>query len=394
MKTFCRETWVEVDLDAIRTNVTSLRIHLPEKTSIMAVVKADGYGHGSVQVAREALASGASELAVAMLDEAIVLRTAGITAPILVLGYTPIDSVHLARIYDVQLTVYHAEWVRQASESCLQDSSDLPALNIHLKLDTGMGRIGLREIDDLLAIVELIQHAPYIQWAGIFTHFACADEPDTTHVKAQHERFQEMLSALREAGYALPRIHCCNSAAAIAFPEWGYDLVRFGIGLYGLYPSEYIKQLGILELKPALSLKTRVTHVKRVPHPYTVSYGATYLAKANELIATLPIGYADGFSRSLSNRGAVLHNGQRASIVGKVCMDQIMVRLEDNEANVGDEVVLYGRQGNEEISLDEVAGMLGTINYEVACMLNYRVPRVYLRDGQIVEICHRIRNKC
>lgn len=394
MKTFCRDTWVEVDLDAIRANVASLRNHLSEKTAIMAVVKADGYGHGAVQVACEALDAGATELAVAMLDEAIILRSEGITAPILVLGYTPVDSIGLARKHDVQLTAYHEQWIRQASEICLQDCANLSPLQIHLKLDTGMGRIGIRETQDLLAIVELLQQSPLLQWSGIFTHFACADEPDLTHVRAQHERFLEMLSHLREAGYTLPRVHCCNSAAAIAFPEWGYDLVRFGIGLYGLYPSAHIKQLGIIQLQSALSLKTRITHVKRVPHPYTVSYGATYLAGANELIATLPIGYADGFSRNLSNRGTVLHNGKRASVVGKVCMDQIMVKLEDSEAFVGDEVVLYGKQGDEEVSLDEVAGLLGTINYEVACMLNYRVPRVYLRDGQIVEICQRIQNKC
>ncbi|MGD8192631.1 alanine racemase [Brevibacillus ginsengisoli] len=394
MKTYCRDTWIEIDLDAIRANVTSLRNHLSEKTAIMAVVKADGYGHGAVQVAREALAAGASELAVAMIDEAILLRNAGITAPILVLGYTPIDSIRQARKHDVQLTVYHSEWIRQASEICQQESSDLPDLRIHLKLDTGMGRIGIRETEDLLAIVELLQQSPLLQWSGIFTHFACADEEDLTHVRAQHDRFQEMLSVLRDAGYSLPRVHCCNSAAAIAFPEWGYDLVRFGIGLYGLYPSAHIKRLGIIELHSALSLKTRITHLKRMPYPYTVSYGATYTAGSNELIATLPIGYADGFSRNLSNRGTVLHNGQRASVVGNVCMDQMMVRLEDNEAEVGDEVVVYGKQGDEEVSLDEVAQLLGTINYEVACMLNARMPRVYLRDGRIVEIYQRTQCKC
>lgn len=394
MKAFCRDTWVEVDLDAIRGNVLALRRHIPAGTNIMAVVKADGYGHGAVHVAREALASGASELAVAMLDEAMILRDAGIAAPILVLGYTPVESIDQARKYGVELTAYHAEWIRQAAEICAKDSSGLPPLRIQLKLDTGMGRIGIRQTAELLSIVKLLTQFENLEWAGIFTHFACADEADTRHVREQHDRFMAMLSALREAGYSLPKVHCCNSAAAIAFPEWGYDLVRFGIGLYGLYPSAHIKQLDVITLRPALQLKTKIAHVKRPNEPYTVSYGATYTAEANEQIATLPIGYADGFSRSLSNRGTALHNGRRVSLVGRVCMDQIMVKIEDNEAKVGDEVVLYGKQGSEEISLDEVAEALGTINYEVACMLNYRLPRVYVREGQIVDICHRIHNKC
>lgn len=396
MKAFCRDTWVEVDLDAIRLNVQSLRNHLPASTHIMAIVKADGYGHGSVQIANQALASGATELGVAMLDEAIVLRNAGITAPILVLGYTPIDSIGLAKQWNIQLTAYHREWITQATSVLekTETDSEEARVGIHIKLDTGMGRLGIRENSELLAMIESVQLSDFLEWSGIYTHFACADEEDTTHVREQHDRFQSMLLVVTDAGYQLPKVHCCNSAAAMAFPEWGYDMVRFGIGLYGLYPSSYIKQQQIMNLYPALRLITKVAHVKQPDHAYTVSYGATYKAEANVQVATLPIGYADGFSRLLSNCGYVLHRGMRVPVIGRVCMDQIMVRIDNENAHVGDEIVIYGRQGEEEISLDEVAEQLGTINYEVACMLNYRLPRVYLRDGSVVDICHRIHNKC
>ncbi|QQE74875.1 alanine racemase [Brevibacillus composti] len=386
MKPFCRDTWVEVDLNAIRANVEAFRRHIPAATGIMAVVKADGYGHGAVHVGQEALSSGADSLAVAMLDEAVVLREAGITAPVLVLGYTPVESVAIASRWGIELTASHAEWVEQA-EAELTRAGAQP-IGIHIKTDTGMGRLGVRDADELLQVVEALEHSPHLNWTGIFTHFACADEEDTSHARAQHERFQALLSALRTAGKTLPRVHCCNTAAAMVFPEWGYDTIRLGIGLYGLYPSPYLKQQAVLQLTPALSLKTRIAHVKTAAEAMTVSYGATYTAKPGETIATLPIGYADGFSRLLSNRGAVLHAGSRAPIVGRVCMDQIMVKIQSETAQVGDEVVLYGRQGMEEISLDEVAGLVGTINYEIPCMLNYRIPRVYRRDGEVTEVFH------
>lgn len=386
MKPFCRDTWVEVDLDAIRANVQTFRQHLPNHTGIMAVVKADGYGHGSVQVGKEALAAGATSLAVAMLDEAVVLRQAGIEAPILVLGYTPVESVEIASRLQVELTAYSEEWIFQA-DRLLQSAAASP-VGIHVKTDTGMGRLGVRTPDELLRVVDALESSDRLAWTGIFTHFACADEADTTHVRRQHDRFQSLLQALRTAGKTLPKVHCCNTAAAIAFPEWGYDTIRLGIGLYGLYPSPYMKEQAAVCLQPALSLKTRIAHVKTAEEPFTVSYGATYTAQPGEQVATLPIGYADGYSRLLSNRGTVLYRGSRAPIVGRVCMDQIMVRIEQGTAQVNDEVVLYGKQGEEEISLDEVASLLGTINYEVPCMLNHRIPRVYLRQGKEVAVVH------
>ncbi|WP_126425054.1 alanine racemase [Brevibacillus marinus] len=393
MKPYCRDTWIEVDLDAIGANVRAFREHIPASAAIMAVVKADGYGHGAVHVAREALASGADSLAVAMLDEALVLRRAGIQAPILVLGYTPVDAVQQAIEWDVALTVYHASWVEEVVR-CWQPGAGSQRLAVHIKVDTGMGRLGVRTEAELREVAEAVAASPLLSWEGIYTHFACADEPDPTHVKGQHQRFRELLDGLRAQGFALPKVHCCNSAAATVFPEWAYDAIRLGISLYGLAPSAYLRQQGIVRLTPALTLKTKIAHVKTADEPLTISYGATYTAKPGEQIATLPIGYADGFSRLLSNRGTALHNGRRVPIVGRVCMDQTMVRIDAGDARVGDEVVLYGRQGSEEITLDEVAELLGTINYEVACMLNYRIPRVYRKNGRIVDFCHRIHNKC
>ncbi|TKI57632.1 alanine racemase [Brevibacillus antibioticus] len=391
MKSFCRDTWVEVDLDAIRANLETFKRHLPEKTGIMAVVKADGYGHGAVHVGKEALASGADSLAVALLDEALILRRAGIKAPILVLGYTPVESIVTASELEVELTAYSVEWITEAND--ILQKNDHKPVGIHVKTDTGMGRLGVRTKKDLLALVGALEESPKLKWTGIFTHFACADEPDTTHVRRQHDLFQSFLQALREANKALPTVHCCNTAAAIAFPDWGYDTIRLGIGLYGLYPSLYMKERADVTLAPALALKTRIAHVKKGDEPFTVSYGATYTAQPDEWIATLPIGYADGYSRLLSNRGEVLYNGSRYPIAGRVCMDQIMVSLNSTEADVDDEVVLYGKQGDEEISLDEIADLLGTINYEVPCMLNYRIPRLYLRAQKVTDVFHPLTMK-
>lgn len=389
MKPFVRDTWIEIDLDAIRANVQAIQDHIPAGTRVMAVVKADGYGHGSVEVSRAALAAGATMLGVAMLDEAIVLRRAGIKAPILVLGYTPVDGVVQANEWDVELTAYHDDWVEEA-DRLLTVAEVARPLGIHVKIDTGMGRLGVRTEDELHVLTTRLVSAKNLQWTGIFTHFACADEADTAHVLAQHARFATLLTFLKQQGFVLPTVHCCNTAAAIAFPSWGYDMIRFGIGLYGLYPSMFLKSRRDLELTPALSLKTRIAHLKTAQEPMTVSYGATYTAEKGELIATLPIGYADGFPRALSNRGFALHAEQRVPIVGRVCMDQTMIRIDGAAAHVGDEVVLYGSQGEEEISLDEAAALLGTINYEVPCMLNFRVPRVYMREKEIVGVSHRI----
>lgn len=387
MTKLCREVWIEVDLDAIKKNLRAIRRHIPNKSKIMAVVKANGYGHGSVEVARHALENGASELAVASVEEGIVLRKAGITAPILVLGFTSLSCVKKSAAWNIELTAFQVDWIQKANK-ILENEESTDRLGIHINVDTGMGRLGLRTKEELLAVVKALTASKFLRWAGIYTHFSTADEPDTTLTKLQHDKFISFLSFLKNQGIELPTVHMNNTAAAIAFPEYSADMIRLGIGMYGLYPSDYIKQLNLVKLEPALSLKARIAYVKTMrTEPRTVSYGATYIAEPDEVIATLPVGYADGYSRELSNRGIVLHRGRRVRVAGRVTMDMIMVSLgEDGEGKQGEEVVIYGQQKGAEITVDEVADMLNTINYEVVSTLSRRIPRFYIRDGEIIKV--------
>ncbi|AFJ62628.1 alanine racemase [Bacillus velezensis YAU B9601-Y2] len=386
MKKLCREVWIEVDLDAIKKNVRAIRRHIPNTSKIMAVVKANAYGHGSVEVARQALESGASELAVASVEEGIVLRRAGITAPILVLGFTALSCVKKSAVWNITLSAFQVSWIKKANR-ILEKEADSKRLSIHINVDTGMGRLGVRTEEDLLAVVKALKSSTYLSWDGIFTHFSTADEPDTELTMLQHEKFISFLRFLKNQDITLPTVHMCNTAAAIAFPEFSADMIRLGIGLYGLYPSASIKELNLVDLTPALSLKARIAYVKAmVTDPRTVSYGATYIAEPGEIIATIPIGYADGYSRALSNRGFILHRGRRVPVAGRVTMDMIMVSLGENEGKQGEEVVIYGKQQGAEISVDEIAEMLGTISYEVLSVLSRRVPRFYFRDGKIIKI--------
>ncbi|MGL3755534.1 alanine racemase [Bacillus velezensis] len=386
MKKLCREVWIEVDLDAIKKNVRAIRRHIPNTSKIMAVVKANAYGHGSVEVARQALESGASELAVASVEEGIVLRRAGITAPILVLGFTALSCVKKSAVWNITLSAFQVSWIKKANR-ILEKEADSKRLSIHINVDTGMGRLGVRTEEELLAVVKALKSSTYLSWDGIFTHFSTADEPDTELTMLQHEKFISFLRFLKNQDITLPTVHMCNTAAAIAFPEFSADMIRLGIGLYGLYPSASIKELNLVDLTPALSLKARIAYVKAmVTDPRTVSYGATYIAEPGEIIATIPIGYADGYSRALSNRGFILHRGRRVPVVGRVTMDMIMVSLGENEGKQGEEVVIYGKQQGAEISVDEIAEMLGTISYEVLSVLSRRVPRFYFRDGKIIKI--------
>lgn len=386
MQKLCREVWIEVNLDAIKRNIQAIQAHIPKKSKIMAVVKANAYGHGSVEVARQALESGATELAVASLEEGIVLRRAKIEAPILVLGFTPLDCVKKATTWKIDLSGLHADWINQANAILAEDESQ-HQLGIHVNVDTGMGRLGVRTKEELLAVVQALEKSEYLRWDGIFTHFSTADEPDPDFTLLQHSIFIDFLRFLKKQGIILPTVHMNNTAAAIAFPEFSADMIRLGIGLYGLYPSQYIESLDAVQLKPALSLKARISFVKAmVTKPRTVSYGATYVAKPNDVIATIPIGYADGYSRALSNRGFMLFRGKRVPIAGRVTMDMTMISLGEMKAKEGEEVVIYGRQKGGEISVDEIAEMLNTINYEVIATLSRRVPRFYRRGGKVIKI--------
>lgn len=383
---YYRDTVAEVDLDAIRHNVRQFRRHLPESVRLMAVVKADAYGHGAVPVARAALSAGADSLAVAFLDEALELREAGVSSPILVMGYTPPRAVGEAIKNDVTLTVYSEEVVEALG---CQVAREGRSVDVHVKVDTGMGRIGLLE-EDFPAFLRHFARFPRLRIGGVYTHFACADEPDKGYTHFQHRCLLRFLDQLREAGMDTPLVHCSNSAAAIALPEYRHALVRIGIGMYGYYPSEELNRR-VIRLKPALTLKTRIVRLKRPPKGTGISYGKTVTVDGSRWIATIPVGYADGLSRRLSNRGSALVKGRRVPIVGRVCMDQTMLDVtEAMPVSVGDEVVLYGRQGDEVICVDEVARLLDTISYEVTCAVGWRVPRVYLEGGKPVEVINRL----
>ncbi|HJV45472.1 MAG TPA: alanine racemase [Bacillota bacterium] len=373
---YYRHTWVEVDLDAITHNVMEFRRHLSSATQIMAVVKADGYGHGAVPVAKAALDAGATYLGIALLDEAIQLREAGIEAPILILGYTPPEFVETAIQYNITMAVYHEDLISHIDKSAAKLGKKA---KIHLKVDTGMGRIGVRSKEELDVLVARAYQCRSVYLEGVFTHFSCADDEDTEYTAKQHHNFIKAVQS-----YDIPIIHCSNSAAGILYPEWGYNMMRLGISLYGQYPSEYTMNKRIV-LKPAFSLKSKISHLKSVPAGTAISYGATYVTQEESRIASVPIGYADGFSRSLSNRGYAIVGGKRVPIIGRVCMDQLMLDVTNiADCGIGDEVVFIGEQIEESISVDDMANLLQTINYEVTCMIDKRVPRVYVKSGEVV----------
>jgi alanine racemase len=373
---FYRDTWVEVNLNAISHNVKSMKHHIGEDTEIIAVVKANGYGHGAVQVANTALNSGASMLAVAFLDEAIALRNSGIEAPILILGATRAADAQLAITYNVTLTVFSLDWLNEAKQHI-----ETGELNLHVKLDTGMSRLGVRESEDLVPLFKFVEESSQFAITGIYTHFATADEMDLRYFHTQYEKFQDLLS---NVSYQDLLVHCGNSATGLRFPSKLYNAVRLGISMYGLSPSIEIKNELPFKLEEAFSLQAKLVHVKKIPKGTKVSYGATYEAEEDEWIGTIPIGYADGWIRSLKDSD-ILIEGKRAPLIGRICMDQCMVRL-PYELPIGTAVILIGKQHNERIPVDEVAKRLDTINYEVTCMISSRVPRKFVRDRRIVEI--------
>lgn len=368
---FYRDTWVEVDLNCIYENVQNMKKHLPADVAIIAVVKANAYGHGAYQVAKTALKAGASCLAVALLDEALELRKQGIDAPILILGWVRPEDVQIAAEHNITLTVFQLDWLVKAKEFLKEDQS----VTFHLKVDTGMGRIGVREQSEADEIIDFILEHPEFKMTGVFTHFATADELDVTYFQMQYTRFLTSLHWLKDRQINVETVHCANSATGLRFPDKVFNAVRLGISMYGLTPSLEIKDVLPFPLKEAFSLKSKLVHVKQIGPGERVSYGGTYKSNENEWIGTVPIGYADGWIRKLKS-AEVLVNGERCPIVGRICMDQMMIRLE-KEVPVGTEVTLIGRQLHGEISIDEIAKLLDTINYEIPCMISPRVPRTY-----------------
>jgi alanine racemase len=371
-----RPVWAEIDLDAIRHNLAEIRCLIGDMVDIMAVVKAEAYGHGAVEIARTVMDNGASWLGVSLPEEGIALRRAGIKAPILV--FEPLQSGQAGFFleYDLTATVCIPEMVGSLSSEALKLGK---TARVHVKVDTGMGRVGVK-VDQAPGFIREIKELPGIDVNGVYSHLATADELDKSYAQGQIKRFAGLVDALKAANLLPPKIHLANSAAVIDLPESYFNMVRPGIMLYGLYPSSQVNRENI-DLKPVLSLKTKAVFVKRVPEQTGISYGLRYHTRKETTIVTVPIGYADGWSRLLTHKAEALINGKRFPIVGSICMDQCMVDVGNEPVSLGQEVVLIGEQGQEKITVDTLAGSLGTINYEVTCMLSTRVPRVYKRSS-------------
>ncbi|HCT64513.1 MAG TPA: alanine racemase [Lachnospiraceae bacterium] len=382
-----RRTVAEIDLDAIDFNIKSIRKRVPMGTKILGTIKADGYGHGAVEVAEVLRQNGVEMFSVALLDEAVYLRKNGITESILLLGFTPAHCAEEIVKYDIIQTISSYREATIVSAAAVKLGK---IAKIHIKIDTGMGRIGFFPCDESVEEIVKICQLDGIEIDGMFTHFAISDCTDKTFTSVQKGKFFYIIDELRKRGISIPHKHCANSAGIMDFDDLFLDMVRPGIILYGMYPSdEVIKEN--LPLKPAMCLKTQVSFIKDVDEKTSIGYGRTYFAKGKRKIATLPVGYADGFCRLLSNKGFVIIHGQKAPIVGRICMDQCMVDItEIDGVNIEDEVVLMGKMGNEEISADDIAKLIGTINYEVVCMVDKRVPRVYIKNGNVVKVVNHL----
>ncbi len=374
--------WAEIDLNAIAHNVREIRRITDPKAGLMVAVKANAYGHGIIEVAGQALKSGADALGVARVSEGIRLRKAGIDAPVLVFGYTIPSEASRLYEFDLIQTVYSYETARALSDTA---SSLGLKINIHLKVDTGMGRLGLlpdnlrdAPADSAVKEVKSITGLSNLKLEGIFTHFATADWSDKSYAEKQFQIFSNFLNQLSKAGLKFSVRHAANSGAIIDMPQTHLDMVRAGISTYGLYPSDEIDKSRI-KLLPAMSLKARIIHLKKVPAGFMVSYGITHETKKPTTIATIPAGYGDGLSRLMSSNGHMLVHGQKAPIIGRVCMDLTMIDVGHiPEVKIEDEVVIFGHQGSASISADEIAELTGTINYEVVTRILDRVPRVYI----------------
>ncbi|HHT77945.1 MAG TPA: alanine racemase [Clostridiaceae bacterium] len=389
MDRFPSRTWAEIDLDALAHNMREIRKFTAPSAEVMAVVKADAYGHGAIQVAKVFLENGASRLAVSMIDEAIELRNSGIDAPILTLNHT--DPRRASEVIEnrIDQTVYSVEFAKALSDNALAAGRKV---NIHIKIDTGMRRVGFAEGCQSVEQIMQIADMPGISIEGIFTHYAVADTEDDAFTRSQYRVFTEIIQSLENRGIDIPIKHICNSAGTLRFPETHMDMVRVGIIAYGMIPPGCPPPYRPILLKPAMTLKSNVVHVKTIKPGDTVSYGRKYESRDTETIATIPIGYADGYTRRLSGKADVLLHGQRAPVIGTICMDMCMIRIDSvrESVKIGDEVVLFGRQLYKDdeffLSVDEISELSDTINYEITCLIGKRVPRVYMQEGQIIHM--------
>lgn len=382
MEKIFRPVWAEIDLDRIKYNIRNIKELVGDK-EIVAVIKADAYGHGAIDVAPILLDNGASRLAVATLTEGMELRRSGIDAPIIILGYTPTEFGEDIVGFDIEQTIYTFKDAKELSDEAEKLGKKA---KIHIALDTGMGRIGFLPTDESIDEVVNISKLTGIEIVGLFTHFSTADEENKEYTEMQYNTLKNFCDKLKKKGVEIPFKHAANSATIVDLPNMYLDGVRAGIVLYGYYPSDEVKRDN-LSIKPALTLKAKVAHVKKMQKGSYVSYGRTYEAAKEIIVATIPIGYADGYSRALSNKGKVIVNGKFAPIIGRVCMDQLMIDVtEVGYVKVDDEVILIGEYGELKYNADNIAEDIGTISYEVICMIKGRVPRVYKSQGTVVDV--------
>lgn len=377
-----QRVWAEIDLDAVWHNMEQMHNNLSDNVQMLGVIKTDGYGHGAVQIGRELEKMDyVFGHAVATAEEAMILRRVGLQKPILILGYTfPYCYEDLIR-YNIRPTVFREDAIEElaacAGRMC-------KSVKVHVKVDTGMTRVGIKPDDSGLAFVKKVLQTEGIELEGMFTHFARADETDKSSARRQLNKFRDFTARVEnELDYKIPIKHCSNSAGIVELPEANMDIVRAGIMMYGLWPSEQVSR-NIVSLKPVLSLKSHIVYIKEVAAGVPISYGGTYVTPRKMRVATIPVGYGDGYPRGLSGKGSVLIRGRRAQILGRVCMDQLMVSVEDiPDAAEGDEVTLIGRDGDLEITMEQLGDLSGRFNYELACDLGKRIPRVYMKKGRI-----------
>ncbi len=371
----------EINLDAIGNNIREIRKLIKEKTQLLAVVKADAYGHGAEEVAKVCLYNGADQLAVATCNEGVQVRQWSIQVPVLILGNTVEGQLETVINNNLTQAVFRYETAKKMSDMAVKLNKT--AL-IHIKIDTGMSRIGFLPNDEALDEIEKIFALPNLKVTGVFTHFATADEKDKTFTMVQYKRFRFITDALNAKGHTDFIRHCANSGAILDMPELQLDMVRAGIIIYGMYPSTQVTHP--INLIPAMSLKSQISYVKYLEENVSIGYGRTYFTTQKTKVATIPIGYADGYSRAFSNKARVIINGHYAPIIGNVCMDQMMVDVTNiPDAKDGDSVIIMGSDGKNTVSAEELANIASTINYEIVCDVGKRVPRVYVKNGEVIK---------
>lgn len=387
MKEFLRRTWAQINLDAIENNILQIKSILKPGTLLCATVKADCYGHGYAYTAAAMSEAGADWFSVSNLAEALQLRRSGIKKPVLILGYTPPSYVRELVYNDISQAVYSLEYAKALSLEA--EKADV-TVNAHIKIDTGMSRIGFvyhDSVEDSSVIDEIfdICSLPGIFPEGIFTHFSCADNADgELFTRLQYELFCTAVDSLKQLGIEFRVRHCSNSAAILNFPEMNFDMVRAGIILYGHYPSKEVRRP--IKLLPVMELKAVISMVKEIPEGTPVSYGGTYVSSEKRTVATVPIGYADGYPRLLSNKMYMLVNGKKAPVLGNVCMDQTVIDVTGIDGvSEGKTITVFGRDGTAFLDVSEIAEKAGLLNYEILCSLSRRVPRVYVREDKIIE---------